>query len=328
MHGEAARGEAAAPGLPGSFGGILAGGERARLRAVAAVRSYRPGYMLTMEGDASSDVMVLLGGWAKATSVTASGEEVVLRVYGPGDVFGAEFALAGQPRSETVTALAGCTALLLPAPRFTDLLAASPGISRAFSLAMLHRARAADEQVRLRHASPALRLARVLLDLAGRAGTRVPGGIAIPVDLTQEDLASMLGTSRSTVARTLCSLRRQGVIRTGYRAVTITDAAALDEIAGSSPAAVLPRAAAAAPHRAGPPPLPASDLVVHGAGAPGPWCPGTPAVARRRPGGFPPGGSGAALVVVARAAAGGDRVGEPGPRLARSAARPGSWRSA
>jgi CRP/FNR family cyclic AMP-dependent transcriptional regulator len=228
---------ASAPGLPGSFDGTLAAGERARLRAGAAVRSYRPGYMLTMEGDPSSDVMVLVSGWAKAMSVTASGEEVVLRVYGPGDIFGAESALAGQPRSETVIALAECAALLLPAPRFADLLAASPGISRAFSLAMLHRAQAADEQVRLRHASPALRLARVLLELAGRAGTRVPDGITIPVDLTQEDLASMLGTSRSTVARTLHSLRQQGVILTGYRAITITDTDTLREIANSSPAA-------------------------------------------------------------------------------------------
>jgi CRP/FNR family transcriptional regulator, cyclic AMP receptor protein len=219
--------------LPGgSFYGMLSEGERARLRDGRALR-YKAGYMLTMEGDPSSDVVILLGGWAKATLVAASGEEVVLRVYGPGDVFGAEPALTGQPRFETVVALARCSALLLPARRFADLVAASPGICRAFSLAMLRRAQAADEQVKLRHASPVLRLARVLLELADRAGTEVPGGISIPVHLTQDDIAGMLGTSRSTVARTLRSLREGNVINTRYRAITITDASALRTLARS-----------------------------------------------------------------------------------------------
>jgi len=236
---------AALAGLPGSFGAMLPGRGRARLVACGAARAYRPGYMLTMEGDRSSDVVVLVAGWAKAACVTGGGEEVVLRVYGPGDVFGAEAALGGDgPRPETVTALGECVALLVPAPRFADLVDDdSAGISRAFSAAMLDRARAADEQARLRHAEPALRLARVLHGLAGRAGAPAPGGgTAIPVELSQEDLASMLGASRSTVARTLRVLRDRGVISTGYRAVTVTDPAALRALAGLPPAGLSGRA--------------------------------------------------------------------------------------
>jgi CRP/FNR family transcriptional regulator, cyclic AMP receptor protein len=222
-------------GLPGgSFYGRLAAGERAWLRQDTAARTYQPGYMLAMEGDPPSDVTVLLSGWAKATFAAGDGVEAVLRIYGPGDLFGAEAALASRPRSETVIALARCAALVIPAWRFTELIDGFPGISRAFGLAMLDRARAADELVRLRHADAALRLARVILELAGRAGTSVPGGIAIPVDLRQEDLASMLGLSRSTVARALLSLRRQDVILTGYRSITITDIGMLRRIADAS----------------------------------------------------------------------------------------------
>jgi CRP/FNR family transcriptional regulator, cyclic AMP receptor protein len=224
-----------APGLPeGSFYQALADRDRDRLRENASVRAYQPGYMLTMEDAPSSDVMVLLSGWAKSTFATADGEEVVLRIYGPGDIFGAEAALAGQPRSETVIALAPSTALLLPARRFADLLASSPGVARALTLAMLHRAQAADEQARLRHADASLRLARAILGLATRAVITAPDGITIPVSLTQEDLASMLGLSRSTVARTLRSLRHQGLIRTRYRSITITDPDALGRIAATA----------------------------------------------------------------------------------------------
>jgi CRP-like cAMP-binding protein len=224
-----------APDLPGgSFYGSLTDDERAWLRQGTAARAYQPGYVLTMEGDTFPYVAVLLSGWAKATFATGDGVEVVLRIYGPGDLFGAEVALAGRPRSETVIALARCTALVIPAWRFAELIDGFPGISRAFGLAMLDRARAADELVRLRNADAALRLARVILELAGRAGTRMPDGIAIPVDLRQEDLASMLGLSRSTVARALLSLRQQDVIRTGYRSITITDIGVLRRIADAS----------------------------------------------------------------------------------------------
>jgi CRP-like cAMP-binding protein len=71
-------------------------------------------------------------------------------------------------------------------------------------------------------APPGVRLARLLRDLADRAGTETPDGISIPLDLSQEDLASLLGTSRSTVARMLHTLQERGLIRTGYRNVTIT----------------------------------------------------------------------------------------------------------
>ena len=123
--------------------------------------------------------------------------------------------------------------MLIPARRFAALLTRDSGIARAFNLAMLQRAQAADEQIKLQRAPADVRMARVLLDLAGRAGTESPDGITLPVDLSQEDLASWLGTSRSTVARVLQSLRMQGLIRTGYRSITITDAEKLRETANA-----------------------------------------------------------------------------------------------
>ena len=49
--------------------------------------------------------------------------------------------------------------------------------------------------------------------------------------LTQEELASMAGTSRATVTRALSNWRQRGFIRTGQRDITITDLGALRRIA-------------------------------------------------------------------------------------------------
>jgi CRP-like cAMP-binding protein len=224
-----------APGLPGnSFYATLPRDARERLRAAAVTRTFQPGDRLTMEDQPSSQVMIVLSGWAKATFVTRGGDEVVLRIYGPGDLFSAEAVLAGRRCAESVTAIARCSILVLAGERFTSLLTTSPGIARAFSLAMLHRAQAADEQIKLRHTPPHVRIACGLLELAGRSGTQVPDGITFPLELSQEELASWLGTSRSTISRTLHSLRRRGLIRTGYRTITITGADELHQIATAS----------------------------------------------------------------------------------------------
>jgi len=83
-------------------------------------------------------------------------------------------------------------------------------------------------------ASAAVIHAVVLLDLAARAGAGMPDGITIPVDLSQEDLASLPGASRSVVARMLHTLRVPGLIRTGYRSITITNQGQLRKTADAT----------------------------------------------------------------------------------------------
>lgn len=99
---------------------------------------------------------------------------------------------------------------------------------------MMPRVQAADQQVRARFDLPIVRLSRILLDLAARAGVKGDSSITIPIELSQEDLAGLIGASRSTVARMLNKLRREGVIRTGYRSITITKAAWLNGAARTS----------------------------------------------------------------------------------------------
>ena len=155
----------------------------------------------------------------------------MLRLYGPGDLFGGEAILGDRARSESVTALTSCRCLVTPAARFTELLARSPGIARAFRDVMVQRLLAADQQVKARLDPPDARLAGALTDLAYRFGAGAPDGTPIPVYLSQEELASWIGTSRATVARMLNQLRRDGVIHTGYRNIVITDLGLLAEIA-------------------------------------------------------------------------------------------------
>jgi CRP/FNR family transcriptional regulator, cyclic AMP receptor protein len=210
------------------FWHALAERERAALHAVARPRSYPARTALCHEGERYDHVIVVIDGWAKVTGTTADGHEVVLAVRGPGDLVGESAVLARRVRSATVTALDRVHALLVPADRFTAFLDAHPRTWRLLSGTFVHRLDDADRRVRDQaSASGAQRLADLLLHLADLSERYVPpapdGSIVIRPPLSQEELGSWVGASRETVARALHGWRRQGLVRTGWRRITVVD---------------------------------------------------------------------------------------------------------
>jgi CRP-like cAMP-binding protein len=67
------------------------------------------------------------------------------------------------------------------------------------------------------------RVAKALLDLAGRFGRPVDEGIMVAHDLTQEELAQLVGASRETVNKALADFASRGWLRLEARAVLLLD---------------------------------------------------------------------------------------------------------
>ena len=91
---------------------------------------------------------------------------------------------------------------------------------------MRHLAYAVGEQS-LKHVSA--RLAQLLLDLADREGERGGGGVLLP-RLSQEEIASLVGTVRECVSRALSDLRERGIVRTEGRRIVVLNRRALAEL--------------------------------------------------------------------------------------------------
>ena len=226
----AARGGPAGAG--GAFWDALDDEERAALRRVARPRRYQPRTPLCYQGDDSDHLIVIESGWAKVTSSSEEGHEVVLAVRGPGELVCESAVLGGRERSATVAALGAVRALVVPAPRFTAFLDAHPGVWMLVSGTFVHRLDDAGRRLQA-HASAqgARRLAILLADLAERSARLAPGnaagGIEIGPPLSQEELGSWMDSSRETVARALGTLRAEGLVRTGRRKITVLDPAGL-----------------------------------------------------------------------------------------------------
>jgi CRP-like cAMP-binding protein len=188
--------------------------------------------MLCMEGEPTTHLFVLLSGWVKVITVTEGGRESVMALRGDGDIVGEVAQVTGY-RTATVRATGTVRTLVVAADQFGEFLDSHADAARAYRRIMTVYERAAHESQRSHTLSSGpRRLAGLLLDLVEQHGERADGGTATALPLSQDELASLIGSSRSTVTRALSDWRSRRVISTRQRHVTVLDPATLRRIAG------------------------------------------------------------------------------------------------
>jgi CRP/FNR family cyclic AMP-dependent transcriptional regulator len=214
------------------FWWLLCDSERDVIMAAAKSRIFEDGSVLCVEGEPSTHVFILLSGWTKIVFITGTGREILQALCGEGDVVGE---IAGQVtgyRTATVRALGTVHTLIVEAEQFEELLDAYPGASRAYRRAVAEQQREAHELQRNQTLfSGSQRLACLLLDLAERNSHTSHSVPATFFSLSQEELASLVGASRSTVTRALSNWRSRRIIQTRQGSITILDQAGLRRIA-------------------------------------------------------------------------------------------------
>ncbi|MFG2001377.1 Crp/Fnr family transcriptional regulator [Spirillospora sp. NPDC048911] len=225
----------AAPAWDG-FWNALDDPQRTALRQVSRPRGYAVRTPLCYQGEESDHIIIITDGWAKVTSATEDGHDVVLAVRGPGDLICESAVLGSRRRSATVTALSPLSALVIPAARFTAFLDAHPRVWMLVSGTLVRRQDEAGRRLQAHvSAKGTQRLALLLAELAELSAKRCApsrdGSIDIAPPLSQEELGSWMDASRETVARALSDLRAQGLVRTGWRRITVVDLRGLREFA-------------------------------------------------------------------------------------------------
>jgi len=214
------------------FWRLLNDADRGALTAAARFRVFPAGMVLCMEGEPTTHVFVLLSGWVKVTTVTRDGREVLEALRGEGEAIGE---IAGQVtgyRTATVQAIGPVRALIVGARQFGDFLDHHPAAAKAHRQALAERERAANELQRgYALLSGPQRLAGLLLDLTDRPDAVTDAAATTPLPLSQEELASLIGASRSTVTRALHEWRSRRIIGTDQRHIEILDRARLQRIA-------------------------------------------------------------------------------------------------
>ncbi len=220
------------------FWELLPPEEQRILGSLGPSRHFLSGATLCGEGDPATHVFILLDGWVKVLAASEDGHQSTLALRGAGDIVGEVAGETTGRRNATVQALVTVQALIVGYDRFASFLDTRQRGSRAYRHVLAQRWSASDAKLRL-HAvtSGAQRLAGLLVGLAERLGGQAQGVIEIALPLSQDELASLAGTSRATVARALSGWRERGLIGTGQRRITLTDVQGLRKVAGPALAA-------------------------------------------------------------------------------------------
>ena len=215
------------------FWALLSPDEREGLSVLSLRRDYSPGATICNEGDPNTHVYILLSGWVKVLSSTTDGHEIVLALRGDGDIVGEVSGETTGRRNATIQAIDAVRTLIVPYEKFNSFLDSNHGANRAYRRMVTQRWNDADAMLRIRAVTTGgQRLARLVLELADRHGHGVDGARHLVMPLTQDELASLAGTSRATVTRAFSNWRKRGFVLTGQRHITILDQAGLRKVAG------------------------------------------------------------------------------------------------
>lgn len=194
------------------------------LSASMAETRLRRGDVLFHEGDSGDRLYIVLDGKVKLGRSAADGRENLLAVMGPGQMFGELSLFDPGPRSATVTAVTDSSFASLSHEDLLRWLDGRPMVARTLLNQLASRLRKSNDVVAdLVFSDVPGRVAKALLDLADRFGRSADDGVHVHHDLTQEELAQLVGASRETVNKALADFASRGWIRLEPRSVVIMD---------------------------------------------------------------------------------------------------------
>ena len=182
------------------------------------------GATLFYEGDPGDQLYFVVSGKIKLGRTASDGRENLVAIMGPGEIFGEMALFDPGPRSTSATAVSETRLAGVKHASLKKAMDKSPSISGQVLQALARRLRRTNENLAdLVFSDVPGRVAKQLLELAQRFGDKRDDGMHVHHDLTQEELAQLVGASRETVNKALADFAARGWIRLEPRSVTILD---------------------------------------------------------------------------------------------------------
>src|SRR3954452_20395931 len=196
----------------------------AALEAVMSTRAVERGHHIFREGDPGDRLFVVLDGKVKISRAAADGRENLLAVLGPGEMFGDLSPFDPGARTATATTITDSRLASLDHDDLRPLLLDRPGVAVHLLRALAQRLRKTNEAMAdLVFSDVPGRVANALLGLAEKFGVDDGDGVRVQHDLTQEELAQLVGASRETVNKALSEFANRGWLRLEGRTVLLLD---------------------------------------------------------------------------------------------------------
>jgi CRP/FNR family transcriptional regulator len=207
----------------------LTEGELGFLIPKAVPRHYSKGESIFSEGEPCSGLYVVESGHVRIFKSSADGREQVLSIDGPGSSIAELPVFDGGNYPASVTAIDDATLLFVSKQDFQALCLAHPQVALKVLRVVGSRLRRLVGIIEeLSFTTVRHRLASYLLRLAQKEGKRSTAGVEFALPVSNQELASQIGTVRELVSRNLSRLQSEGMLKIDGRTVTVCDLKALE----------------------------------------------------------------------------------------------------
>ena len=203
--------------------------ELARLNDLLRKRVFPAGTRVMSAQQPGEALYLLLEGSVKIQLDREDGTEITLALLGPGDTVGEMSLVEREGRSANVVTVEETTFLWMDRASFLDCLQSMSQLTYNLVRQLSSRLRLANQKIQaLSTLDVAGRVARQILIFAEQYGRHEPGGIRIPVPLTQSDIAEMVGATRERVNHAMVAFKQSGALSVDpQHRITIHDRQAL-----------------------------------------------------------------------------------------------------
>jgi CRP-like cAMP-binding protein len=207
--------------------GLFQGIERSAVTALTKQLQpvdFAPGHVIFAEGEPGDRLYIIISGKVKIGRGYPDGRENLLTIMGPSDMFGELSIFDPGPRTSSATTITEVRAVSMDRDALRAWIADRPEIAEQLLRVLARRLRRTNNNLAdLIFTDVPGRVAKQLLQLTQRFGTREGGAMRLTHDLTQEELAQLVGAARETVNKALADFAHRGWIQLDGKSLLICD---------------------------------------------------------------------------------------------------------
>lgn len=195
------------------------------LLEVIEVKTFKKNKTIFFEGDPGTALFFIKSGKVKISNISETGREVIVHILGTGDIF-AEVTLFQKNAVYPATAevIEDAVIGMIRNNNLERLVLENPQMALELIRALTNKIMTIQERIKHLGANDAVeRTIQVLLALSEGHGNKTQRGIELCVNISRQDLAAFVGTTRETISRILSKLSHAGLVDISSKNIVISD---------------------------------------------------------------------------------------------------------
>jgi len=185
---------------------------------------YRKGQNIFREGGYPSGIFFIKNGKVKKYKTDKEGREQIIYVANTGELIGYHALLAEERYPDTAATLEESKIAFIPKEDFIEVLHTSKILSQRLLKTLSHEFSVfANSLTLFAQRSVRERFAMQLVLMREKYKKNFTPGMEVEINLSREDLASLVGTARENILRILKDFKKEGILETSGRKVVIKD---------------------------------------------------------------------------------------------------------